>query len=153
MTEILWWHWIVLGIFLMLAELAIPAFFLLWFGAAAVVVGAVVAVLPTFPFSFQVIAWTVGSVVLIWFWFKVFKRGVYRTRAGLSRGTFVGEIGLVIRELRPYDKGQIRFQKPMLGGETWEAIAEEEIPVGERVKVLDVEGNLLKVAKIQGRGP
>ena len=34
-----YWHWIVLGIVLMLSEIFIGSFFILWFGAAAVVVG------------------------------------------------------------------------------------------------------------------
>ena len=146
--EILWWHWVVMGIVLMIAELAVPAFFLIWFGAAAVAVGGAVAAFPAFPFAYQIIAWTVGSIVLIWFWFKVFKRGSHKTRVGFSRGTFIGEIGLVIKDIRPFDKGRIRFQKPILGDETWESIADEEIRVGERVRVIDVEGNILKVGRL-----
>src|SRR5262245_4138865 len=141
MAEILWWHWIVLGIALMLAELAVPAFFLVWFGAAAVVVGLAVAVFPSFSFAYQVVVWTVVSVALVWLWFKVFKRGHHKTRAGLSTGTFVGEVALVTRDMRPYERGRIRFQKPILGDETWESIADEEIRAGERVKVIAVEGN------------
>lgn len=145
---VLWWHWIVLGIVLMLLELAVPAFFLIWFGAAAVLVGIATAAYPAFPFVYQVVVWTLVSIALIWFWFKVFKPGVHKTRVGMSKGALVGEIGLVIRDLRSFEKGQIRFQKPVLGDEVWEAISEEEIRIGERVKVLDVEGNILKVARL-----
>ena len=145
--EVLWWHWVVLGIFLMLSELVVPAFFLIWFGAAAVVVGIATALFPAFPFAWQVIVWTAVSLALVWFWFKVFKRGSHKTRAGMSKGSFVGEVALVTRDIRPYEKGQIRFQKPILGDEMWESIADEEIRVGERVRVLDVEGNLLKVGR------
>ena len=146
--EVLWWHWVVLGIVLMLLELAVPAFFLIWFGAAAVVVGVAVAFFPTFPFAYQVITWTVCSLALVWFWFKVFRRGFHKTRVGLSRGTFVGEIGLITRDIRPYEKGLIRFQKPIFGDDTWECMADEEIKVGERARVLDVEGNFLKVGRL-----
>jgi membrane protein implicated in regulation of membrane protease activity len=66
----------------------------------------------------------------------------------MSEGMALGEVALVIREIRPYDRGQIRFQKPILGDDTWESIADEEIKVGERVKVLSVEGNILKVGKV-----
>ena len=148
MPEILWWHWIVLGIALMLAELAVPAFFLIWFGAAALAVGVAVVAFPAFPFAWQIIAWTAGSLALIWLWFKVFKAGSHKTRVGMSAGLAIGEVALVIREIRPYDRGQIRFQKPILGADTWESIADEELKVGERVKVLSVEGNILKVGKI-----
>ncbi len=146
--EILWWHWIVLGIVLMLLELAVPAFFLIWFGAAAVLVGVAVVIFPAFPFAYQVVAWTACSIALVWLWFRIFKPGIHKTRAGMSKGSLIGEIGLVIREMRPFEKGQIRFQKPVLGRRIWESIADEEIKVGERVKVLDVEGNILKVGRV-----
>ena len=147
MAEILWWHWIVLGIALMLTELAVPAFFLIWFGAAAVVVGIAAGIFPAFPLAWQIVAWIVVSIALIWLWFKVFKTSEHRTRVGMSTSLTAGEVALVIREIRPYDRGQIRFQKPILGAEVWDSIADEEIKVGERVKVLSVEGNILKVGK------
>jgi len=46
-----WWHWIVLGIGLVLAELAIPAFFVICFGCVpAVVVALMIEILFTPPF-------------------------------------------------------------------------------------------------------
>ncbi len=147
MMQYLWWHWIVLGIALTLLELAVPAFFLVWFGVGAVIVGLVLLVVPELPLAWQVVVWIVCSLAFIWLWFRVFKPGFHKTRAGMSRGAVVGEVGLVIRDLRPFEKGQIRFQKPMLGDEVWEAISDEEIRTGERVKVLDVEGNILKVGR------
>jgi len=146
--QFLWWHWVVLGIVLMLLELAVPAFFLVWFGAAAVILGGVLLVLPSLPLAWQIVVWIVCSLAFIWLWFRVFKPGMHKTRAGMSKGAMVGEIGLVIRDMRPFEKGQIRFQKPMQGDEVWEATAEVEIRTGERVRVLDVEGNTLKVGKI-----
>ena len=147
MMQFLWWHWVVLGILLLLFELAVPAFFLVWFGLGALIVGVVLLAIPSLSFAWQVLIWIVFSLVFIWLWFKVFKPGFYKTRAGMSKGAVVGEIGLVIRDIRPFEKGQIRFQKPVLGDEVWESIADEEIKAGERVKVLDVEGNLLKVSR------
>lgn len=145
--EILWWHWVVLGIVLMLLELAVPAFFLMWFGLGAVIVGLLMLVFPEMSMAYQVIAWTASSMLFVWAWFKVFKPHMHKTRAGLSRGTFIGEVGVVTRDIRPYEKGQIRFQKPILGDEVWESIADEEIKAGERVMVLEVEGNTLKVSR------
>jgi membrane protein implicated in regulation of membrane protease activity len=143
-----WWHWIVLGIALMLLELAVPAFFVIWFGAGALIVGLVLLAVPALSFAWQIIIWSACSLLLIWFWFKVFRPNMHKTRAGMSRGALVGEIGLVTRDIRPFEKGQIRFQKPILGDETWEALAEEEIRTGDRVRVLDVEGNTLKVGRV-----
>jgi len=145
--ELLWWHWVVLGVVLTLLELAVPAFVLVWFGAGAIIVGIAVLAFPQMPFAWQGITWIAFSIAFIWLWFKVFKPSSYKTRAGTSKGAVIGEIGLVIRDIRPFEKGQIRFQKPMLGDEVWESLADEEIKAGERVKVLDVEGNILKVGK------
>jgi membrane protein implicated in regulation of membrane protease activity len=147
MMQFLWWHWIVLGIVVVLLELAVPAFFLVWFGLGALIVGVVLLAAPGLSFAWQVLIWIVCSLAFIWLWFKVFKPGFYKTRAGMSKGAVIGEIGLVIRDIRPFEKGQIRFQKPMLGDEVWESVADEEIKAGERVKVLDVEGNILKVGR------
>ena len=145
--QILWWHWVVLGIVLMLLELAVPAFFLIWFGLGALIVGALLAVFPPAPFALQVLAWTAFSLLFIWLWFKVFKPNIYKSRAGTARGSLIGEVGLVTRDIRPYEKGQIRFQKPILGDEVWESVADEEIRVGERVRVLEVEGNTVRVSR------
>ena len=40
------WHWLVLGFTLMIAEMFIPTFASLWFGAAAVIVAALAWLLP-----------------------------------------------------------------------------------------------------------
>lgn len=145
--QFLWWHWVVLGIVLTLLELAVPTFFLVWFGLGALIVGVSLLAVPALSFAWQVLVWIVCSLAFIWLWFKVFKPGFHKTRAGMSKGAVLGEVGLVIRDIRPFEKGQIRFQKPVLGDEVWESIADEEIKAGERVKVLDVEGNILKVGR------
>ena len=147
MMQFLWWHWIVLGIALTLLELAVPAFFLVWFGVGALIVGLVLLAVPELSFAWQVLVWIACSLLFIWLWFKVFKPGFHKTRAGMSRNGIVGEIGLVIRDIRPFEKGQVRFQKPVMGDEVWESLADEEIKTGERVRVLEVEGNILKVGR------
>jgi len=145
--QFLWWHWVVLGIVLVLLELAVPTFFLVWFGVGAIVVGIALAAFPSLSFAWQVLLWITCSVAFIGLWFRVFKPGMHKTSAGTSRGEVIGEIGLVTREIRPYGRGQVRFQKPLLGDDLWEAIADAEIKVGERVRVLEIEGNILKVGR------
>ena len=145
--QFVWWHWIVLGIALMLLELAVPTFFLAWFGLGAVLVGLLLLVFPAISLAYQIIAWTLCSVLFIWLWFKVFKPNIFKTRAGMAKGSLIGEVGLVTQSIRPYEKGEIRLQKPILGEDVWASVADEEIKIGERVRVLEVEGNTLKVSK------
>lgn len=142
-----WWQWTVAGIALILSELAVPAFVLVWFGLGALLVALVVAALPQVSLTTQLSLWLVLSVVLIWLWFKIFRPGYHKTRIGLSDDYVVGEIGLLTRDVAPFEKGQVRFQKPILGSEVWDCIADEAMATGARVKVLGVEGSLFKVGK------
>lgn len=142
-----WWHWAVLGIGLIIAELAVPAFFIVWFGLGALLVSLVVLVAPSLGLTAQLLTWTVASVAMVVIWFRIFKPGMHKTRIGMSDSNIVGEVGMLTRDVEPYQKGQVRFQKPLVGSESWECISDEAIKSGERVKVLGIEGSFLKVGK------
>jgi inner membrane protein len=141
-----WAYWIVGGILLMLAELAFGSFFILWFGLAAVVVGIVALVAPSLPLAAEIALWTAISIALVVLWFKYLKPGNLKTRIGTASEQFIGEIGIVTREIKPFQKGMVQFQKPILGDDKWDALADADLAIGERVKVVSVEGNMLKVS-------
>jgi hypothetical protein len=145
--EIEWWHWAVGGIVLILSELAVPAFVLIWFGLGALVMAAVLFVAPGVEITLQLLNWLVISVVLTGYWFKIFKRDRHKTRVGMSATALVGEIGVLTHDVAPFARGEVRFQKPLVGADVWPCIADEEIKAGERVKVLHLDGSLLKVGR------
>jgi len=145
--ELAWWHWAVGGIALILAELAVPSFVLIWFGLGALVVALAVAV-AEIGLTAQLGLWLVVSLALVAGWFKVFKPSMHKTRIGMSDANVIGEIGVLVHDVAPFTKGQVRFQKPILGADVWECIADEVIKSGERVKVLDVEGSFLKIGRV-----
>ena len=147
LTTLQWWHWLVFGIVLILAELAIPSFFIIWFGLGALLVGLLLAVLPGLSLTAQIAVWTAASVAMTAGWFLVFRPGLQRTRIGQSDGEIIGEAGLLVADVAPYSRGRARFQKPLLGSEEWACIADEAIVAGERIRVVSVEGSFLKVAK------
>ena len=145
--ELEWWHWAVGGIALILAELAIPAFVLVWFGLGALVLALVLFVVPALGDTLQLAIWLAVSLSLIVLWFKVFKPGSHKTHIGMSDADVIGEVGMLTHDVAPFARGEVRFQKPMVGADVWPCIADEEIRAGERVKVLAVEGSLLKVGR------
>lgn len=145
--QIEWWYWIVAGVGLLLCELAIPVFVLVWFGLSAILVGLLLTALPTSSLTAQLSLWLVLSIGLIILWFKVFRSDQHKTRIGMSDISLYGEIGLMVSAVAPFQKGEVRFQKPLLGSESWTCIADQPIATGERVKVVQVEGSLLKVEK------
>ena len=142
-----WWHWVVFGLALIVAELAIPAFVLVWFGLGALLVALVVLILPSIGLTAQLLVWTIASMLMVVLWFRIFKPGFHKTRVGMSDAAVIGEVGMLIHDVEPFKKGKVRFQKPIIGSDVWECIADEPIKSGERVKVLDVEGSFLKVGK------
>ena len=142
-----WWHWMVGGIALLLAELAVPAFFIVWFGLGALLVALMTLVLPEMSVTAQLSLWAVASVAMVILWFRIFKPDYQKTRIGSAGGEAIGEIGLLVGAVAPFDKGRVRFQRPVLGAEEWACISEAAIPAGERVKVVAIEGSFLKVAK------
>ena len=116
--ELVYWHWIVLGIVLMLAEIFIGSFFIFWFGAAAVVVGLSLTIAPSISASTQLIFWTLLSLVFAVAWFRFLKplsKDV--TKAGLSREALIGEIGQVLSVPNGDKRGMVRFPAPLLGSD------------------------------------
>ena len=143
-----WWAWIVGGIALIVAELAIPSFFVIWFGLGALLVGLLMLALPDLSLTAQLATWTVASLAMVVLWFRVFKPGFQKTRFGTSAGEAIGEIGLLVAAVAPFERGKVRFQRPVLGSEEWVCVADSPIAAGERVKVITVEGSFLTVGKI-----
>ena len=143
--DLTWWHWVVLGLVLLGAELLVPAFYLIWFGLGALIVGGLLALIPMSS-TVQLLGWTLASLGMVLMWFRYFKPKT-KTLAGASDTRIVGEIGLVIRDVAPFERGEIRFQKPLAGSETWPCIADETLATGTRVRVVALEGNILKITK------
>jgi len=142
-----WWMWIVGGFALIVAELAIPAFFVIWFGLGALLVGVLTLLLPAISATAQIAVWTLASLAMVVLWFKVFKQGFHKTRIGTADGEVIGEIGLLAAPVAPFQRGKVRFQRPVLGAEEWVCLADEAIAAGERVRVVAIEGSFLKVGK------
>jgi hypothetical protein len=143
-----WWQWVVGAVTMALLELAVPAFVLIWFALGALLVGLILLVFPSLSLTGQLSIWLVASVVMVYLWFKVFKPAHRKTLIGTADANVIGEIGLLARGVAPYEKGEVRFQKPLLGADSWPCIADNAIAAGERVKVVAVEGSMLKVGKV-----
>ncbi len=145
--ELQYWHWLVFGMALIIAEVFIPSFTIFWFGLGALAVGGLLWVVPTLGITAQVLLWTFFSALLTAFWFLVMKpRMQDKTRAGMSREALLGETGQVIRVPEGDRRGLVRFSKPLLGSDEWSFISDDPVGLGDRVHVRDVSGNTLIVA-------
>lgn len=142
--DMAWYHWVILGLLLGLMELMVTSFYVIWFGLGALLVGLVLLVVPL-GFTAQVVLWTVASIVMTVLWIKVFRQSD-KTHAGQADAA-LGEFGVMANAVEPMGRGEVRFQKPVMGSDTWPCIADEAIAAGQRVKVVAVDGQLLHVGK------
>ena len=146
--EMLYWHWLVLGVVLVVAEIFIPSFTILWFGLGALVVG-VVALLFEIPLSVQVLIWTLFSVLFTVLWFKLVKpKMVDSSNSQAAWESAIGESGQVIKLPAGDTKGKLRFSTPILGEDEWEFSCEAEVDLGDRLHIQEISGNVLVVAKL-----
>jgi len=146
--EILYWHWILFGIALMISEIFLASFFAVWFGAAAVIIGGLLFLFPSLSPALQVFSWTISSTALALAWFKFLRPlAIDKTKAGLSKEAITGEIGQVLKTPNGEERGKLRFPAPVLGNDEWLIISQDELAIGDRVRVVDVSGNSLIVKK------
>lgn len=152
---ILYWHWIVLGLLLMAAELAVPSFTIFWFGLGAFPVALLLYFVPHVQFGIQIAVWTAASVVFTIAWFRYFKPRMaeHRTLAGMSREAIVGQVATVIAAPLESGRGTLRFAVPIVGRQEWAFYCSDPgVRAGERVVVTDVSGNTLVVSRQQHKG-
>ena len=154
MIETIWmiepWHWLVLGFSLMIAEIFIPTFASLWFGAAAVIVAALAWLLPI-PLLFQVLIWLTLSVLFMFAWVKYIKPlSINRKKAGQSSDLIIGETGMIVVKPQKGISGMVRFNVPIWGADEWPCrTAGVNVETGDRVVVIKVVGDEMVVAPTQ----
>jgi len=144
-----YWHWLVLGLLLIIAELFIPSFTIFWFGLGALLVGILLLIIPSLPLTGQLLLFAFASILFTFLWFRYLRPLMSdRTKAGLSREAALGETGQVIQVPVEGRRGKVRFTTPLLGADEWPFICEQTVIIGDRVIVRDISGNTLIVERI-----
>jgi len=147
--EFAYWHWLVLGIGLVIFEIFLPSFTVFWFGLGAIIVGIALWLFPEMALAIQLTIWIIASCGFAIFWFKALKpKMIDRTSAGIARESAIGEAGKVIQVPISERRGMVRFTTPVLGSDEWEFICEQDVSVGDRVFVKEFSGNTLIVVKL-----
>ncbi|MEH6617328.1 MAG: NfeD family protein [Porticoccus sp.] len=147
--EFAYWHWLVLGIGLVIVEIFLPSFTIFWFGLGAIVVGIALWLFPAMDLAIQLSIWIIASCAFALFWFKALKpKMIDKTSAGIARESAIGEAGQVIKAPLIERRGIVRFTTPVLGSDEWEFICEHDVSVGDRVFIKDFSGNTLIVVKL-----
>ena len=141
--EILWWHWLVLGLLLVLAELATAGgFYVIFFGIAALTVGVLAGFGMAGPLWVQLLMFSVLSVATLVIFRARLLSWVQHDPQRPEIDTLIGEIGVASEELIPGTVGRVEVR-----GAAWTARNTTGTPVsrGTRIRVVRVDGLTLDI--------
>jgi membrane protein implicated in regulation of membrane protease activity len=141
MQSVDYWHWWVLAIILIVLEVFSPAAFFLWLGVAAGIVGVFVLIEPGMFWDWQIGLFAVFSVV----------------STVIGRRLFVGKQSetdhpRLNRRGEQYIDRTFTLDEPVINGTgkikvddtTWK-ITGNDMPAGTKVRVIGVDGVVLKI--------
>lgn len=138
------WCWIVVGWVLVGAEMILPGVFFLWIGGAAIVVGTVSVFIPMTP-EFQFVLLAILAPVMMMLGKTYFKTHVKSDHPLLNDRSkqMIGRI-IVLNNSLVNGRAQVA-----IGDSVWmvEMVEVEgpDLEAGAHVKIVDVEGNTLKI--------
>ena len=135
-----WWHWWIAAAVLAAIETFMPGAVAIWFAASAVVVGALLLVVPV-PGQLQLVIFAVLGCVLLYVWRRMRPKDDNASdRPNLNqRGQqYVGQSFTLVNAVRG------GTGKVTVGDTVW-LVQGPELPVGARVRVTGVNGAVLIV--------
>ena len=126
--------WFLIGLVLLLSEFVLPGLIIFFFGIGAMVV-ALVCFLTDVSVNIQLLIF-IGSSILLLIFLRKWLKGIFMGRVvggGTAAGDlkeFIGERVVVKESITPKAGGRVEFH-----GTSWQAEADEEIPVGTVVRI------------------
>ena len=141
------WTWAIIGIVLVGLELATATFYIMCFGISALLVAVILSVV-TLGLNAQLIIFSILSVITLGLWHFRFKGKQAEFFIGQSLDDIAGKVGVMEQESST-SKLVVRFNEAVMGSRTWLTLCDEQLEVGNEVKVLSVDGNYLRVEKVK----
>ena len=145
MMNIVFWHWWVIAVVLVMLEAFVSGTFLLWMGVSAAVVGVVLLVAPGMGWEYQVLLFAVFSVVSIALWL-----------IRLKKHPTGSEVSNLNRRAAQYLDRIAIIQEPIVNGlgtinvdDTIWRVLGPDCEAGTKVKVVGAEGTDLKVEIVE----
>ncbi|MEJ2501172.1 MAG: NfeD family protein [Campylobacterales bacterium] len=145
-VNVLWWHWVILGMIFLVLETMAMTFLMLGIGIASILTG-VLAYFLDLSFASELLIWSVLSAAFIVGWWRFIRQKTV-TQSGQPHYRLDTE-GTVEEAIEPPQRGRVLFDIPVLGNREWPAFADEPLEVGAKVQIVDVSGQLIKVKRIK----
>ena len=141
--DILWWHWLVLGLVLVVAEMAAAGgFYIIFFGIGALIVGVLAGLGFGGPVWMQILLFSAISASTLALFRGRMLRAFQPDVQLPSIDALVGEVAIATEDFAPGGVGRVELR-----GAAWSARNSTEAPVtrGARCRVTGVEGLTLYI--------
>lgn len=136
--DMLWWHWIAIGLVLAGLELLTPGgFFIVFFGVGAILVGVLEALGMANPGWVQWLLFTVLSIAALMMFRKPLLARMRVPDSGAVVDSFVGEVAVPDADIAPGAVGRAQLR-----GSAWQArnVGATTALRGQRCRVVRVDG-------------
>ncbi len=135
-----YWHWLVLGVALVILEVLSPGAFFLWLAISAGIVGILLMLNPDMAWEYQILAFALFSVVSIAVWRVYLKRHPIETDQPRLNRRGEQYVGRSFNLEQPVVNGQGKIR---VDDSTWK-IEGPDCETGTRVRITGVAGVVLK---------
>lgn len=146
MVALTQWHWLGLAAIFLIAEVLVSGGFLLWIGISAVIVGILVWIFPhEISWGMQMLLFAVGAILSSASWWLYLKQNPIKSdepHLNLRNEQYIGRV-FNLSEAIVNGRGKIR------SGDSFWSVSGPELPIGTKVKVVGVDGVILKVIKVE----
>lgn len=140
-NNIIYWHWLILAVALIILEILMPGAYFLWMGISAAAVGGAMFIFPEMPLLTQILIFAVLSVITVM---------IYKTHK--KKNPVVTDEPALNRRGEQYLGRNFTLTEPIVNGmgkvkvddSTWK-VTGADMEVGVTVRVVAIEGTTFKV--------
>jgi len=140
-NDIIYWHWLILAVALIILEILMPGAYFLWMGISAAAVGGAMFIFPEMPLLVQILIFAVLSVITVM---------IYKTHK--RKNPVVTDEPALNRRGEQYIGRNFTLSEPIVNGmgkvkvddSTWK-VTGIDMDAGATVRVVAVDGTTFKV--------
>lgn len=140
-NDIIYWHWLILAIALIILEILLPGAYFLWMGISAAAVGGAMFIFPEMPLLTQIIIFAVLSVITVM---------IYKTHK--KKNPVITDEPALNRRGEQYIGRSFTLSEPIVNGmgkvkvddSTWK-VTGADMEAGATVRVVAVDGTTFMV--------
>lgn len=141
-SQLVYWHWFALALILGITDVIVGGnFFFVWCGASATLVGVILLIFPSLGGEYQFLIFGIGVMMSLVFWRQYVKshsQGQETSTLNRRSAQYIGRV-FTLEEAIINGRGKVRVDDTL-----WR-VEGPDLPVGQKVKVVSVDGVVLKV--------